>query len=126
LRGEVDRIHAAGADLVFIGNGAPHFAEGFKKDYGVTSPLFTDPSRKAYDAAGLKYGAGSILRSLKHAARAMRKGFFQGRVQGSAWQQGGVLVIDRGGEVLYSYASQEGGDHPPVADIHTALAAAHA
>jgi hypothetical protein len=122
LRGELDRIRKAGAELVFIGNGAPHFAEAFKKDYDIVSPLYTDPSRKAYDAAGLKHGAGNVLKSMKHALRAMSKGHFQTRVQGSAWQQGGVLVIDRGGDLLYSYASQEGGDHPPVSDIHAALA----
>jgi peroxiredoxin len=124
LRGELSKIRDAGAELIFVGNGAPHFARGFKDELGISSPLYTDPTLEAYKAAGLKYGAGNLLRSAKHVVRALSGGFLQGRTKGSAWQQGGVLVIDRDGALLYAYASQEGGDHPPAAEIHRALARA--
>jgi hypothetical protein len=124
LRGEVDRIHAEGGELVFIGNGAPHFAEAFKKDFDVVSPLFTDPTLRAYKAAELKARVGNPLRLAKNGLRAFRAGFRQVETQGDAFQLGGVLVVDRGGQVLFHFASREAGDHPPISDLHAALSSA--
>ncbi len=124
MRGEVDKIHAEGGELAFIGNGAPHFARAFKDEFHVESPLFTDPSLAAYQAAELKAQLGSPLRLAKNGWRAFRAGFRQVDTQGDAFQLGGVLVIDRDGQVLFHFASREAGDHPPISDIHAALAAA--
>ena len=42
-------------------------------------------------------------------------------MQGSALQQGGALVIDRGGRVLYRFVSRTGGDHVDPANLIESL-----
>jgi AhpC/TSA antioxidant enzyme len=119
-----DAIHARGAELVLVGNGAPHFVQAFREDLGLTTPVYVDPSLASYRALGMKRGlVGTILspRILAHAARALRGGFMQGRTRGDAWQLGGVLVVKRGGEIAYRHLSDEAGDHPPVDDVVAAL-----
>ena len=84
--------------------------------------LFTDPSLKTFSAAGLKLGALRTFSPLAIGATvsAFRAGFRQGKTQGKPWQQGGALVVAKGGQVKWSYASDDPGDHAPV---HKALAA---
>lgn len=119
----MERIHAAGGELVLIGNGAAHFARAFREDFGVTGPVWVDPHRRSYDALGFASGLGSAmkLRTFKNARRAMAAGFSQKSVQGAAMQQGGVLVVMPDGEVVYRYASEAAGDHPPVEEVLAAL-----
>ena len=119
-----DEIHARGAELVIIGNGAPNFAQAFREDLGITTPLFTDPSLMTYRLLEFKRGVMDTVLSPKawaNAARALGKGFRQGKVQGDAWQLGGVLVVRPDGSVAYRYASAAAGDHPPGSDILGAL-----
>lgn len=120
MHGVKDRIEAKGAKLVFVGNGAPHMAKAFQEDYGITSPLFTDPSLAAYRALGLRK-SGKVLQALKAVPRAMLAGYFQGKTQGDAMQIGGVFVVDRTGDVVFEYKSEAAGDHPPTDAILAAL-----
>src|SRR5512144_1046395 len=122
-----EEIHARGAELVIIGNGAPNFAQAFREDLGITTPLFTDPSLTTYRLLEFKRGVTDALLSPKvwaNAARALSGGFRQGRVKGDAWQLGGVLVVRTDGSVIYRYASAVAGDHPPVSEILRALGGA--
>src|SRR5574341_2508511 len=123
LHRELPTIHGRGAELVFVGNGNRHFAQGFKDEYGIQTPLFVDTKRDAYKALGMRRGLGSTLnpQAAKNAVRALGSGFRQGSVQGDAWQMGGVLVVLPGGAVAYEYLSEAAGDHPPVAEVLAAL-----
>jgi NAD(P)-dependent dehydrogenase (short-subunit alcohol dehydrogenase family) len=123
LRDEVSEIHSKGAELVVIGNGAPHFAVAFREDQGFHGPLMVDPDLRAYRAAGLRRGYVELLspRLPLNALRALRSGHRQGAVQGDPWQLGGVFVIRPPGELVYRYVSREAGDHPPVDEILDAL-----
>ncbi len=119
-----DEIHARGAELFIIGNGAPSFAQAFREDLGISTPLFTDPSLETYRLLEFKRGVADALLSPKvwaNAARAWSGGFRQGRVQGDAWQLGGVIVVRPDGSVIFRHASTEAGDHPPVPEILRAL-----
>ena len=120
---ERDTIQERGAELVFIGNGNRHFAEAFQKQFDIQAPLYVDTKGDAYHAVGMRRGARDIfnLRSLRNMARSLRAGFRPGLIQGDGRQLGGVVVVRPGGQVLYSYLSSAGGDHPPVADILRAL-----
>ncbi len=121
-----DEIHARGAELVIIGNGAPRFARAFREDLEITTPLYTDPSLATHRLLGFRRGVRETLLSLttfRAAVRALRKGFRQGRTQGDAWQLGGVLVVRPDGTLAYRHASVAAGDHPPVADVLAALTA---
>jgi dehydrogenase/reductase SDR family protein 12 len=124
LRDRIDDIRARGAELVIVGNGAPHFAAAFREDFGLDGPLLVDPELRAYRAAGLRRGRVELLspRLPGNALRALRSGARQGAIQGDPWQLGGVFVIRPGGDLAYRYVSREAGDHPPVEAILAALA----
>jgi NAD(P)-dependent dehydrogenase (short-subunit alcohol dehydrogenase family) len=124
LRDRIQAIRARGAELVIVGNGAPHFATAFREDLELDCPLLVDPELHAYRAAGLRRGRVELLspRLPLHALRAIRSGAQNAGVQGDVWQLGGVFVIRPGGELTYRYVSREAGDHPPVDDILAALA----
>jgi hypothetical protein len=123
LHREIERIHAAGAELVVIGNGTPNFIAGFRELTGYAGPLYTDPSLESYKAAELKRGWKYILnpRAAANAVRTLAHGHTQGRTQGDAAQQGGVLVILPGGHVAYHHVSSAAGDNAPAAAVVEAL-----
>src|SRR5512139_805126 len=124
LRDALPEIRARGAELVIVGNGAPHFAAAFREDFALDGPLLVDPELRAYRAAGLRRGRVEILspRLPLHAIRALRSGARQGAVQGDAWQLGGVFVIRPGGVLAFRHVSREAGDHPAVDAVLAALA----
>ncbi len=123
VRGVTPDIEKKGARVVFIGNGTPFMAQAFKEDFGVTSALYTDPTLAVYEAAGMKRGMGSLWKTLKRAAGTLSEGHLQGRTQGDAFQQGGVLVVDRSGDVMYAYVGQHAGDHPDLREVVAAVPA---
>jgi hypothetical protein len=116
---------------VLIGNGSAAQAQYFRTRVlklpevpAAGEPLlYTDPSLATFKAAGLKHGA---LRTFSPAGlgptvRAWREGFRQRSTMGQPWQQGGALVLAKGGQILWSYASDDPGDHAPVAKALAAL-----
>jgi len=113
-----------GAELVVVGNGTPHFAEAFRKDFGLDGPLLVDPELRAYRAAGLRRGRVEILspRVAWNGLRALRGGARQQGVKGDPWQLGGVFVIRPDGSLAFAHRSREAGDHPALADVFAALA----
>lgn len=127
LQGVMDRIHALGAEVVVVGNGAPHFIAGFRELTGFRGPLYTDPSRKSYQAASLKHGWATFmnLRAVTNLGRALVGGARQGSIQGDPAQQGGTLVIapPAPGRVLFHHVSDTAGDHPKLEKIFAVLGA---
>jgi len=124
LHRHLGEIHAAGAELYVIGNGAPNFIAGFRETTGFTGGVYTDPSLAVYRAAQLKRGLRTFV-SFGAAARtvgALKRGFRQGRTQGDNLQQGGVLVIARDGRVLWHHVSDGPGDNAEPGEIVRALA----
>jgi len=105
--------------IVVIGNGFPNFIEGFRNDTGYTGDLFTDPSLESYQLLNFKNSVKSLLgfKTMKSALHALSTGYLQKGIQGDALQQGGVVVVDSGGEPVYFYASSEAGDHAPISEI---------
>ncbi len=125
LRREVDQIHARGAELVVVGCGNRHFAQAFREDMALTTPLFVDTKRDAYRALGMRRGVFRTLTfaTLRNMWRAFRAGARQKRVQGDPWQMGGTLVVLPGGRIAYRHLSDSPGDHPPLADVIASLPA---
>lgn len=123
VRGHLPELQAKGADLVVIGNGTPAQAARFVRDRAPDLTVLVDPDLAAYRAAGLKRSVGALFRPsvLKSAVRALASGHGQGLTQGDPWQNGGVLVVDRGGALRWAYVSQTPGDHPPIGDVLAAL-----
>lgn len=123
LHREIDRVRAAGAELHVIGNGAPMFIAGFRETTGYDGLLYTDPSLEAFRSAELRHGLRTVLTigAVVRTVGALRRGFRQGRTQGSALQQGGVLVISREGRVVWHQISDGPGDNASATQIVAAL-----
>src|SRR5207248_3802936 len=111
-----------GGELVIVGSGAPHFARAFREDMEIPDvPVFSDEDLRSYRLAGFQRTVGGVLHPKAAWAwvRAMAGGHMQGRRQGDALQNGGVMVVTQAGEVAFRYASKHGGDHPPATEIVT-------
>ncbi len=108
-----------GVNVVFIGNGLPAMADDFINEQKLTNTVWTDPKRESYRLLGFKRGWKTFL-SLPmwaYGVKAFAAGFRQTKTKGDPVQQGGVLVVRRGGELVYAYASATAGDHPPIATV---------
>jgi len=119
-------ISAAGAALVGIGNGTPAQAAALGAAARVPFPLYADPSRRSYRAAGLRRSWVRVLdpRVFLSARKARRTGARQVGIQGDPWQLGGVLVFDASGRLVWRQQSRFPGDHAAPADILQALRSA--
>ena len=124
MRDYIPRIHAAGGELVVLGNGTPEQAQWFVEDYGMTTPVFTDPALASHKVVGARKPMFLDPRSLRRALEARRNGFRQTGVKGSAMQVGGVFVITPAGDAPYSFLGRFAGDHPPPEKAVAALEAA--
>ncbi|MHB8588294.1 MAG: AhpC/TSA family protein [Candidatus Dormibacteraceae bacterium] len=123
MRGVKSEIEAAGARLVFIGNGDTASARHFKATQVPDCEVLTDPSTASYALLGAYRGIWTTLtpRSLPASLRALRRGFRQSRTQGHAYLLGGVAIVDSSGVVRWSFVSRFAGDHPPPAKIVATL-----
>jgi len=123
LHDSLPSIRRNGAELVVVGSGQPEQISDFREQLGLNIPIYVDPERRAYDAAGLKRGLWLTFkpRTWGNWLRAYRQGMRQGSLQGDNWQQGGVFVIRPGNVTSYAYVSQEAGDHPPVEEVIAAV-----
>jgi peroxiredoxin len=117
------RLKSLGAELVVIGHGSPEQARAFRDEQATPFPLFTDPTRQAYCAVGMRRSLRSVLtlRVLARSINAGARGFRQTGVAGDPFQQGGVVVIAPTGVERYRFVSREAGEHPPPADILAAV-----
>jgi hypothetical protein len=109
-----------GVGVAFVSTGLPAMAEDFVQQYQLPFPVFVDPKRETFRHLGFRRGALSTLLSLQivsNARRAMKAGFRQGKTQGDAWQQGGVVIVRRGGVAVYGFASETAGHHPPLSMV---------
>jgi len=126
LRPHAEEFAKAGGKLAVVGNGWPAMAKSWAEHVGFppSVAVLTDPTRKAYDLAGMKRSVVLTLFNPFAFARFIRatlRGFRQGRTAGDAWQQGGALVVQPGGKVTYRHVSLGPGDHPSPADLVAAL-----
>lgn len=117
-----DEIEAAGAQLIAIGNGQAHWAEAFIEDEDIDFPVYVDPGRRAYADFGMKRSLMGVLgpKSVKHGVRAMKNGHYQTQTRGDAFQNGGVIVLDANGDIVYEHIEAEAGD---LADLDEVIAA---
>ena len=93
-----------------IGSGTPEQAKRFAEEERFDGTMVTDPTLEAYNRAGMKRGMlrtfspGSAL----SAFRAFGSGHRQKAAAGDLWQQGGVIVVANGRELLHHAASAAG------------------
>jgi len=123
LHRHTDDFQAKGGKLYVIGNGSPSFIAGFREQTLYDGPVYTDPSLATYKAAELKRSVAKTLdpRGWLKGVKAFTEGHRQGRTQGDAWQQGGVLVVGKTGDVLWQHASDLPGDNASAQQILAAF-----
>jgi hypothetical protein len=114
VRRKLPEIRALGAEVYAIGSGDLEDLRWFLERQKPEHPLWTSPNLAAYDGAGLVrkmtavYGPKAVLGY----AAAVTRGFTnQGGVKGNVLQQGGALVVMKGGGLAFRHANQFNGDH---------------
>jgi peroxiredoxin len=121
-------IAALGVRAVLIGNGAPDHIDAFLERHGLADKaieLFTDPALDAYRAAGLErsfyatHGPGALVDFV----RALGHGHRPGPGDGDAYQQGGALLLDEGGAIVWAHRSARLGGHADPSDMVDAVLA---
>jgi peroxiredoxin len=124
LTPHLPELEQMGIDVVFIGNGAPNFIDGFVERNGLKqdSTVYTDPSLGVFRMVGLEHSRRSTFgpRALYNAGRAALRGFRQSAIEGDPLQQGGVVVVARGGRVAYVHRDRTLGDHAPMPEVMNA------
>ncbi|CAH8569437.1 unnamed protein product [Schistosoma guineensis] len=105
--------------ITFDEGGVKEFVDGHYFD----GDLYLDPERKTYKALEYKKvsacsGFCSLLtkagRSLNSKAKAAN---IPGNMTGDGWQTGGLLVVEKGGKVLYHFEQKEVVNHPDYKQI---------
>lgn len=124
LRPKIPAIRRAGGELAVIGSGDPASALEFQRDLGIEDVrVFTDETRRAFELAGFRRGIWTLVRprAIGNYLRAVASGHRWKRTQGDALQQGGLLVVDPGGNVVYRFVGRASGDHPDPDAVLAAL-----
>ena len=105
-------LAAASARLVTVGTGTVSMAAEFCAEHELTWPVLTDPDGATFRVAGMRRGLRSLLRlrAVPNGLRALRAGHRQSSVQGDPWQQGGVVVFDADGALVYQAQDNGVGD----------------
>lgn len=116
-------VQARGAELYAIGNGTAAMARDFAQRFAVPFPLYTDPTRRSYQLAGLKRKFGIGLRTLGRTVTALAGGHRQGLPGGDNWQQGGALIVRPPGEVVWVHVDEGPDDAATPEQLREGLAA---
>lgn len=121
-----DRIEAAGARLVVIGQGNPAQANHFRETQKVNDlPILVDPKRKTYKLAGTKVGSFSELLGpavvLKGIRTSAKEKVRQGATVGHAAQLGGTVLVLPDGSVPWTHLSDDASDNASVDEIVEAI-----
>ena len=112
-------IRGRGTELVVVGSGAPEHIGPFRQATGYHGLLYTDPSLRTFETAGLAYGIRQTFHplTLLRGIRAFKSGFRQGARRGHPLQQGGTFVLGPGEVVRFEWRDRFAGDHPDLREV---------
>ena len=101
---------------MFIGQGSPEQARWFRQQYlaNLEVRILCDPSLVTFRAAEMKGDWWRCLHPLVawRVLLAFWRGYRQGPLQGTPFQNGGVMVANQAGITLYCYRAAYPGDSP--------------
>lgn len=107
----------------------PSFAKRMHLESGLVE-VVTDPTLATHKAAGLVRSAASLanMKTLAEAVRLYAQGHFTDRDpnDGDVFQQGGALLVDRDGNVLFRHANRYMTDHVAMEQVCEVLDATRA
>ncbi|MFN2463655.1 MAG: AhpC/TSA family protein [Candidatus Dormibacteria bacterium] len=110
-------------NVAIVGNGTVAHAQDFDKTHGKGLRSLVDTERQTYSVLGFRRGVQYTLgpASVARGIDAVSRGFRQVKTQGDSFQQGGTLVVARGGDPVLFERARFAGDH---ASLESILAAA--
>lgn len=113
-----------GAGLAAIGMGIPEMAADFREKQAIGFPLLVDRTKETYRALEMKRGTLWDVTGPQNWPRFV-KGMLTGhgvdKPKQDPLQMGGVLVVDKGGKVVYEFRASAAADNPAVDDVLAAL-----
>ncbi len=123
LRDYHQKILDRNAELRLLAPATAEQAHKACEEFQVDYQMLADPQRVAFKAAGMRRDLFSNLnfRTLRYFIRAWRKGIRQKGIQGHPFQQGGAMVIEKGGILRFHFVGKAAGDHPDLNDVIAAL-----
>ena len=86
-------------------------AQKFQNQFNIQFPLYTDPSKATYRALSFPRGIGIGISTFTAGFGAASKGFTQGATAGDPLQQGGEVLFDGKGVVLFKNIAKKAGQH---------------
>jgi peroxiredoxin len=122
FKSEFERRKAA---VVVVSFAEPEVLVRYQNDHQWPFKMLADPERRAYRAFSLR--RLSLLEifspaTLKLYWRLLRRGHKSKRyAKQDVYQAGGDFVLDRAGNILFAYRSQEPADRPSAADLLAAI-----
>ncbi len=101
------------ARWIAIGSGTPQQAAQVAKKLDIHFPILCDAERQSYRIAGMRKDLFSTVnpKIIGYLWRSLKGGNRQGRVQGAPFQQGGAMVVQTGGKLLFQFVSSAAGDN---------------
>ncbi len=109
-----------------IGGSADYQAQWLRDGRGVALPLLLDPTQSLREAVGAQKSIGPGLLAPQGAAayaRSLRKGHRPQKITRDTIRTPGMVVVDRAGDVRWSYVGTRIGDYPSLDEVRAALAA---
>lgn len=124
----LSELRREGTRVVLVATSAPNRIPSFAKRMHLDSGLVevvTDPSLETHKAANLVRSVASLInvRTVAEAVRLYAQGHFVSREEGDGdvYQQGGALLVDRDGNVLFQHSNRDMTDHFSMDDVCDAL-----
>lgn len=117
------QLQALAAEVLLISFEGRQFAGPWLRQMEVPFTMLIDETRAAYQAYGLKrsFWHSWGLKNLWYYAKALFKGRHIERVRSDSTQLGGDFIVDAGGTVRFSHASQDPTDRPDVEQLLSVL-----
>ena len=103
-----------GVRLVFIGQGDAQQSLAFREEHIPTAAatILRDPDRLSYRALQWTRQPWRLFfpAVLRNAVRVLRQGHRQGALQGDPFQNGGLVLVDGEGEIVFLHRQAHPGD----------------
>jgi peroxiredoxin len=118
------KFEERGINIFLVGLGTFEQAEKFRTEFSLSFPVICDPKKELYRQFGLGRGSVGSLASptvLLRGMRTLSQGFAPGIPKGDIMQMPGVFLIDKDGNITYSYYSKNASDHPTIETLLSLL-----
>lgn len=122
LKPRLPELHRLGLRTVFIGNGQPHFIDGFVERFAMYDhhiDIVTDPTLASFRAVEMlrswwaTYGPKAIWDQI----RATGAGHINRWGEGDTLQQGGIVLVDSDGCIAWYHRNASKGGHPASVEV---------